>query len=106
MTSHDGGLIRLCRGRISPSEADDAGLARPTGTPECLREKINFACRLNMIWFVHAAGSYILLPFFRIVWFALAIPPCQEGRIAIVTNVGWDAVDATERETSACGCGR
>ena len=29
------------------------------------------------------------------MWFALAIPPCQEGRLAIVTNVGWDAVDAS-----------
>ena len=28
------------------------------------------------------------------MWFALAIPPCQEGRLAIVTNVGRDAVDA------------
>jgi hypothetical protein len=26
---------------------------------------------------------------------ALAIPPCQEGRIAIAANVGWDAVDAS-----------
>ena len=48
----------------------------------------------------------ILLPFFGNMWFVLAIPPCQEGRLAIVTNVGRDAVDATERETSACGCGR
>ena len=48
----------------------------------------------------------ILLPFFGKMWFALAIPPCQEGRLAIVTNVGWDAVAATERETSAPLCGR
>ena len=34
------------------------------------------------------------------------IPPRQEGRIAIVTNVRWGAVAATERETSARGCGR
>ena len=43
----------------------------------------------------------IMLPFFGKVCFIRAIPPCQEGRLAIVTNVGRDAVDATERETSA-----
>ena len=48
----------------------------------------------------------ILLPFFGNIGLVVAIPPCQEGRLAIVTNVGRDAVDATERETSACGCGR
>ena len=37
----------------------------------------------------------IILPFFGKLCFALAIPPCQEGRLAIVTNVGWDAVDAS-----------
>ena len=52
------------------------------------------------------AAKNILLPFFGNMCFALDIPPCQEGRLAIVTNVGWDAVDATERETSARGCGR
>jgi hypothetical protein len=36
----------------------------------------------------------IVIPFFRNMWFALTILPCQEGRLAIVTNVGWDAVDA------------
>ena len=36
----------------------------------------------------------VLLTFFGKLWFALAIPPCQEGRLAIVTNVGRDAVDA------------
>ena len=35
--------------------------------------------------------------------FTLATLPCQEGRLAIVTNVGWDAVAATARETSASG---
>ena len=29
------------------------------------------------------------------MWFAPAILPCQEGRLAIVTNVGWDAVDVS-----------
>jgi len=37
----------------------------------------------------------ILIPFFGNVWFSPAIPPRYEGRIAIVTNVGWDAVDAS-----------
>ena len=33
--------------------------------------------------------------------FSPRVPPRQEGRIAIVMNVRWDAVAATERETSA-----
>ncbi len=48
----------------------------------------------------------ISIPFFRILWFYVRVPPPQEGRFAIVTNVRWDAVDAAERETSASGCVR
>ena len=43
----------------------------------------------------------IFLPFFRIMCFPPRVPPRQEGRFAIVTNVRWDAVAATERATSA-----
>ena len=47
-----------------------------------------------------------LLPFFGNTWFTVAIPPCQEGRIAIVTNVGWDAVDAGSATDERVVCGR
>ena len=93
-------------GQISWSAADDAQPRRPDGHTETACAKINFACRINVIWPVQSPRQKIMLPFFRKMWFVLAILPCQEGRLAIVTNVGWDAVDATERETSACGCGR
>ena len=48
----------------------------------------------------------ILLPFFGNIWFVVAIPPCQEGRLAIVTNVGWDAVDAGSATDERVACGR
>ena len=38
--------------------------------------------------------------------FAVAIPPCQEGRLAIVTNVGWDAMDAGSATDERVVCGR
>jgi len=47
------------------------------------------------------SAQKISLPFFRNLCFTSRVPPRQEGRIAIVMNVRWDAVAAAERETSA-----
>ena len=39
--------------------------------------------------------------------YGLRIPPDQEGRFAIVTNVGWDAMDASAQLTNAArACGK
>src|SRR5664279_6271066 len=48
----------------------------------------------------------IRLLFFGKLWFTLAIPPCQKGRIAIVTNVGWDAVDVSSATDERAAGGR
>ena len=45
--------------------------------------------------------KYCCFRFSEICGSCLAIPPRQEGRIAIVMNVRWGAVAATARETSA-----
>jgi len=45
--------------------------------------------------------SKITLPFFRNMHYQSRHPASMQGRIAIVMNVRWDAVAATERETSA-----
>jgi hypothetical protein len=47
------------------------------------------------------AKSISLSPSGKSVLPARAVPPRQEGRIAIVTNAGWDAVDAVDAAASA-----
>jgi len=88
-------------------------VSRTCGTPHTLTSQrcANFFQRnfLKPFKLIGPSSSRLgkkSLLFFEILWFAVAIPPLQQGRIAIVTDVGRDAVDATERETSACGCGR
>src|SRR5882724_5457957 len=60
-----------------------------------LREKSNLLSRFNLIWVVQLSPQIytsFLSP--QISGFFRAVSSRQEGRIAIVTNAGWDAVDA------------
>jgi hypothetical protein len=59
-----------------------------------VRAKSNFASRFNLIGSSSPKVKNILLPFFRKCGW---VPPSRlaKGRIAIVTNVEWDAVDAS-----------
>jgi hypothetical protein len=66
-----------------------------------VRAETNFASRINLIWVVQFFGAKYYFRFSEICASSLAIPPRCKGRFAIVTNVRWDAVAATERETSA-----
>jgi hypothetical protein len=56
----------ICRGpwRLTPSAADAAALARPTGTSDRPRAENNFACGINVIGPVRISRENILLPFF------------------------------------------
>jgi len=52
--------------RPSHSECRRQCLSRaPDGHTETTARKINFACRINVIWSVHVSRQKILLPFFR-----------------------------------------
>ena len=67
----------------------------PVGQITCVREFLSSPRAKNN-----------LLPVVGNVWFVLAILPCQEGRLAIVTNVGWDAVDVSSATDERAASGR
>ena len=61
-----------------------------------LRAKTNLSNRINLIWVVQSfsqkySGSLLT----QITCISLAIPAHTKGRFAIVTNVRWDAMDAS-----------
>ena len=50
--------------------------------------------------------KYIASLFAKISFRNRIVSPRSEGRIAIVTDAGWDAVDALALLTNSAGCGR
>jgi hypothetical protein len=66
---------------------------RDDSSENCLREKSNFACRFKLICAVPPSRKNIYISYFRKLWLSLPVPRRAEGRIAIVTNVGRNAVD-------------
>jgi hypothetical protein len=76
---------------IFPTAARTGGSREAT---TACAEKSNFASRFNLIGSSSPKVKNIPLPVFRKCGW---VPPSHlaKGRIAIVTNVGWDAVDAS-----------
>ena len=72
-----------------------SSLVRPSTAPNRLRAKANFLSGFKLIW-VFSLGLKILLSENRKTWYLSHIPVPQ-GALAIVTNVGRDAVDAAAR---------
>ena len=68
-------------------------LAAPGGGPLPLLEHRNLFNHFKLICPVQSRlQKYFLSPLTQISGISLAVPP-TEGRIAIVTDAGWDAVD-------------
>jgi hypothetical protein len=60
-----------------------------------LRETANLLKQINLIWAVQSRlKKYFTSPVGQIISTSSRHPTPQEGRIAIVTNAGWVAVDA------------
>jgi hypothetical protein len=60
-----------------------------------LRQNGDLASYFNVIWVVQSrCQKYSAFHLTQISGYLLAVLTRQEGRIAIVTNAGWDAVDA------------
>jgi hypothetical protein len=59
-----------------------------------MRLNSNFVNRFKLIWVVGSLCTNILLSENQKLCSLPAVPPRQEGRFAVVTNVGRDAVDA------------
>jgi len=93
---------------IRPSSrfADVLRSAHAVRPPERWYFKIQFPQAFQSDRSAHSFHPKIVIPFFRNVSYPPRIPPRQEGRLAIVTNAGRDAVAVRERETSASRCGR
>ena len=72
-----------------------SSLVRPSTAPNRLRQKANFVSGFKLIW-VFSLGLKILLSENRKLWYLPPVPP-ERGALAIVTNVGRDAVDAAAR---------
>jgi hypothetical protein len=90
----DGGQISLINSHRFIS------LVRPSAVRNRLRLKTSFVSEFNLIWVAGPAPKYfsfrkseIVLPF--------AHPAPTRGALAIVTNVGRDAVDATAQAARA-----
>jgi hypothetical protein len=76
---------------VGQNESDlvDAGsLLRLSWHQNRVRVKSDFGRRINVIGLSSPSAKNILLPFFRNECFAQRSHPQEEGRLAIVTNVG------------------
>jgi hypothetical protein len=77
---------------------DASSLRRPWECKIRVRVKSNFLRRFKVIWIVRS-----FRPKNATSGFQNRVSRSHNGRIAIVMNVGWDAVAAMGRETGACG---
>jgi hypothetical protein len=64
---------------------------RPQTAPKRVRAKSEFRELIQLIWVVSSPRTNILLSEYQKCVFS--VPPRQEGRFAVVTNVGRNAVD-------------
>jgi hypothetical protein len=74
---------------------DRLSSVRPFGWQNRLRANCDLLSQFNLIWAVQSSPAKIFsfpMPLDR--WLFRAVPPRQEGRLAIVTGAGRDAVDA------------
>jgi len=53
-----------------------------------MRVETEFVSRINMIWVIQSSREKYHFCFSEFCGISLAIPPREEGRLAIVTNVG------------------
>jgi hypothetical protein len=61
-----------------------------------MREEEKFSFGFNLIWVVQSLSQkYLHSLLTQITSLFFASRPTRQGRFAIVTNVGWDAMDAT-----------
>jgi hypothetical protein len=89
-------FVSICTFASYPVENDgDSTAIRHDSSRKPLREKSNLLNGFNLIWVVQLSTQRYtssLLP--QISGYCGAVPPRQEGRIAIVTNARRDVVDA------------
>jgi hypothetical protein len=89
------------------------GARTPLGAKNRVRLNSNFVNRFKLIWVVQMdAQKYFTLPTTQIKLTTLAVPLPQEGRFAIVTDVGsgmrwtpWRRVDERRLRWTAKACG-